>query len=85
MGPGPLDTAWDLDLITASVRDAAPRLIYAIRSEPTGGLLDGPERLVALARRTGTPLVIAETLTDCHSTCPHRRRLRRSAAKTRPS
>ncbi len=69
MGPGPLDTGtWDLDLITASVRDAAPRLIYAIPDfqNPTGGLLDaaGRERLVALARRTGTPLVIDETLTE---------------------
>lgn len=69
MGPGPLGTgAWDLDLLTASVRDAAPQLMYLIPDfhNPTGGLLDeaGRERLVALARRTGTLLVVDETLTE---------------------
>ncbi len=69
MGPGPRGTgSWDLDLLTASVRDAAPRLMYVIPDfhNPTGGLLDdaGRERLVALARRTGTPIVIDETMTE---------------------
>jgi DNA-binding transcriptional MocR family regulator len=69
MGPGPHGTgAWDLDLLTASVRDAAPRLMYLIPDfhNPTGGLLDaaGRERLVALARRTGTLLVVDETLAE---------------------
>ena len=69
MAPGPLGTgAWDLDLLTASVRDAVPRLMYVIPDfqNPTGGVLDaeGRERLVALARRTGTPLVVDETLAE---------------------
>src|SRR3954468_9758941 len=63
-GPG----AWDLDLVTAAVRDAAPRLAYLVpdHQNPTGALLDGAgrERLVALARRTGTPLLIDETLAE---------------------
>ena len=72
--PVPLDLdspgadAWDLDLVTAAVRDAAPRLAYLIpdHQNPTGALLDGAgrERLVALARRTGTPLLIDETLAE---------------------
>jgi DNA-binding transcriptional MocR family regulator len=72
--PVPLDLesagadAWDLELVTAAVRDAAPRLAYLIpdHQNPTGALLDaaGRERLVALARRTGTPLLIDETLAE---------------------
>ena len=72
--PVPLDPdspgadAWDLELVTAAVRDAAPRLAYLIpdHQNPTGALLDaaGRERLVALARRTGTPLLIDETLAE---------------------
>ncbi len=69
MGPGRDGTgSWDLDLLTASVRDAAPRLMYVIPDfqNPTGGVLDaaGRERLVALARRTGTPVVLDETVTE---------------------
>ena len=35
--------AWDLDLVTAAVRDAAPRLAYLVpdHQNPTGALLDG--------------------------------------------
>jgi len=72
--PVPLDLttagadAWDLELVTAAVRDAAPRLAYLVpdHQNPTGALLDsaGRERLVALARRTGTPLLIDETLAE---------------------
>ena len=72
--PVPLDLdspgadAWDLELVTAAVRDAAPRLAYLIpdHQNPTGALLDaaGRERLVTLARRTGTPLLIDETLAE---------------------
>ncbi|WP_308282497.1 MocR-like transcription factor YczR [Pseudonocardia nigra] len=61
-------SAWDLELLTAAVRDAAPRLTYLIPDfqNPTGALLDaaGRERLVDLARRTGTPLVVDETLAE---------------------
>lgn len=60
--------AWDLDLLTASVRDAAPRLAYLIpdHQNPTGAHLDpdGRARLVDLARRTGTPLLVDETLAE---------------------
>jgi hypothetical protein len=69
MGPHPDGTGtWDLDLLTAAVRDAAPRLAYLIPDfqNPTGALLDsaGRERLVDLARRTGTPLLVDETLAE---------------------
>jgi DNA-binding transcriptional MocR family regulator len=67
-------SAWDLDLVTAAVRDAAPRLAYLVpdHQNPTGALLDGAgrERLVALARRTGTPLLIDETLAELTLTGP---------------
>jgi DNA-binding transcriptional MocR family regulator len=60
--------AWDLDLFTAAVRDTAPRAIYTVpdHHNPTGALLDdtGRARLVDLARRTGTPLIVDETLTE---------------------
>jgi DNA-binding transcriptional MocR family regulator len=60
--------AWDLDLVTATVRDAAPRLAYVVpdHHNPTGAVLDpqGRERLVALARRTSTPLLVDETLAE---------------------
>jgi DNA-binding transcriptional MocR family regulator len=50
------------------VRDVAPRLAYIVPDfqNPTGALLDAPgrERLVDLTRRTGTPLLIDETLAE---------------------
>jgi DNA-binding transcriptional MocR family regulator len=59
---------WDLDLLTSAVRDAAPRLAYVIPDfqNPTGALLDPADRarLVELARRTGTTLLVDETLID---------------------
>jgi len=69
LGPGPDGTgSWDLDAVTAAVRDAAPRLAYLIPDfqNPTGAVLDDPgrERLVDLARRTGTALLVDETLTE---------------------
>ncbi len=69
MGPHPDGTgSWDLDLLTAAVHDAAPRLAYLIPDyqNPTGALLDrgGRARLVELARRTGTPLLVDETLAE---------------------
>jgi DNA-binding transcriptional MocR family regulator len=69
MGPHPDGTgSWDLELLAATVRDAAPRLGYLIpdHQNPTGAVLDpaGRERLVELARRTGTPLLVDETLAE---------------------
>jgi len=61
-------SSWDLDLLTSAVRDAAPRLAYVIPDfqNPTGALLAGADRarLVDLARRTGTTLLVDETLAD---------------------
>lgn len=69
IGPGPGGSwGWDLDLFAATVRDAAPRLAYLTVDyhNPTGALLDeaGRERIVELARRTNTPLLIDETLAE---------------------
>jgi DNA-binding transcriptional MocR family regulator len=69
MAPGPDGgSRWDLDLLTAAVRDAAPRLAYVIPDfqNPTGALLGAADRsrLVDLARRTGTTLLVDETLAD---------------------
>jgi hypothetical protein len=69
MGPHADGTgSWDLDLLTGVIRDAAPRLAYLIPDfqNPTGALLDNAdrERLVDLARRTGTPLIVDETLAE---------------------
>lgn len=69
MGPGPDGTgSWDLDLLTAAVRDAAPRLAYLIPEfqNPTGAVLGESDReqVVGLARRTGTTLIVDETLAE---------------------
>jgi DNA-binding transcriptional MocR family regulator len=69
MAPGPGGgSRWDLDLLTAAVRDAAPRLAYLIPDfqNPTGALLPDADRarLVDLARRTGTTLLVDETLAE---------------------
>ncbi|MDN5934305.1 MAG: PLP-dependent aminotransferase family protein, partial [Pseudonocardia sp.] len=69
MDAGPDGTGtWDLDLLTAAVRDAAPRLAYVIPDfqNPTGAVLPAAdrERLVDLARRTGTTLLVDETLAE---------------------
>ena len=69
MGPGPHGTgSWDLDLLTAAARDAAPRLAYLIPEfqNPTGAVLggDGRGRIVELARRTGLPVIADESLVE---------------------
>lgn len=59
---------WDLDTVAAAVRDASPRLIFLIpdHHNPTGRSMDDAQRseLATLARRTHTPLVIDETMTE---------------------
>ncbi|MBW0091544.1 PLP-dependent aminotransferase family protein [Pseudonocardia sp. KRD-184] len=60
--------SWDLDQFATAVRDVAPRLVYVIPDfqNPTGAVLGaaGRERLVDLTRRTGTPLLVDETLAE---------------------
>lgn len=59
---------WDLEMLAATLRQAAPRLAYVIADHhnPTGLTLPAGERagVVALARTTRTPLVIDETLAE---------------------
>jgi DNA-binding transcriptional MocR family regulator len=59
---------WDLEMYGATLRQAAPRLAYAIldHHNPTGLTLPETERgeLAALARATRTPLVVDETLAE---------------------
>jgi DNA-binding transcriptional MocR family regulator len=69
--PVPLTRAgWDLELLEATLRQAAPRLAYLIpdHHNPTGLSLPaaGREQLVALARATRTPLVVDEAMADLH-------------------
>ena len=63
-----LADGWDLDLMAATLQQAAPRLAYLIPDfqNPTGlrmGAADR-ERLAAVLRRTRTTAVIDETLVD---------------------
>lgn len=55
---------WDIDLFTTAIRDTAPRFAMLVPDfqNPTGGLLDdeGRARVVELARRTNTPLLVDE-------------------------
>uniref|UniRef100_UPI0015F0C6D2 aminotransferase-like domain-containing protein n=1 Tax=Pseudonocardia pini TaxID=2758030 RepID=UPI0015F0C6D2 len=59
---------WDVDLFRETVRDAAPALTYLVPDfhNPTGAVMDPSARadVVELARRTRTPVVIDETLTE---------------------
>jgi DNA-binding transcriptional MocR family regulator len=62
-GPG-----WDLDMVAATLRQAAPRLAYFIADfhNPTGRCMTVDERaeLAELAERTRTPMVIDETVAE---------------------
>jgi DNA-binding transcriptional MocR family regulator len=64
LGPG----GWDLEMLDATLRQASPRLAYVIADNhnPTGQTLPAAdrERLLSLARRTRTPLVVDETLAE---------------------
>jgi DNA-binding transcriptional MocR family regulator len=59
---------WDLAMLEATLRQAAPRLAYVIADHhnPTGLTLAAAdrERAVALARGTRTPLVVDETMAE---------------------
>ncbi|MDQ2706586.1 MAG: PLP-dependent aminotransferase family protein [Actinomycetota bacterium] len=59
---------WDVDTMGAAVRDAAPRLILLIPDyhNPTGRCMDDNQRaeVATLGRRTHTPLLIDETVTE---------------------
>ena len=81
-GPGPEaggvggagGVGWDLDLLTTAVRDATPALSYLVPDfhNPTGGVMDPQTRagVVELARRTRTPLIVDETLTELNLDVP---------------
>src|SRR3954468_9862863 len=59
---------WDMEMLEATLRQAAPRLAPLIpdHHNPTGLCTDAPgrERLVGLARATRTPLVVDEAMAD---------------------
>lgn len=59
---------WDLDTIAAAVRDACPRVVYLMPDfqNPTGRCMSDAQRteIVELCRRTHTPLLIDETMSE---------------------
>lgn len=67
--PAPLsDEGWDLDMIASTMREANPALAYLVPDfqNPTGHQMTAEQRraVVELARRTGTPLVVDETVAE---------------------
>ncbi|HEY9473000.1 MAG TPA: PLP-dependent aminotransferase family protein [Mycobacteriales bacterium] len=62
------DTGWDVEIIESTLRQAGPRLAYLIPDfhNPTGSLMPDHERvrLLRAAQRSGTWLVVDETLAD---------------------
>ena len=60
--------AWDVELITATLRQTAPRLAYLIPDfqNPTGALMDEPTRreIVAATRSSNTLLLVDESFRD---------------------
>ena len=81
-----LADGWDLDMLEATLRQAAPRLAYVIadHQNPTGLTMPAAarERLVALARATRTPLVIDDTIAGLHLDGGRRRRRSRRSTPT---
>src|SRR3954454_4799094 len=63
-----LTDGWDVDMLAATLRQAAPRLAYLIADHhnPTGLTLTADDRaaVVALARGARTPLVVDETMAE---------------------
>ncbi|MFD1935673.1 PLP-dependent aminotransferase family protein [Nonomuraea mangrovi] len=62
------DTGWDIEIIESTLRQAVPRLAYLIPDfhNPTGCLMPQQERarLLRAAQRSGTWLVVDETLAE---------------------
>ncbi|WP_442819497.1 MocR-like transcription factor YczR [Streptomyces sp. NBC_01230] len=62
------DTGWDIEIVESALRQAVPQLAYLIPDfhNPTGCLMPDDERVRILraAQRSGTWLVIDETLAD---------------------
>ncbi|MDI3385181.1 PLP-dependent aminotransferase family protein [Streptomyces sp. B-S-A8] len=62
------DDGWDAEVAESTLRQAAPRLAYLVPDfhNPTGRLMpvEQRRRLLDTARRTGTWLIVDETLTD---------------------
>ncbi|MFD9081118.1 MocR-like transcription factor YczR [Streptomyces erythrochromogenes] len=62
------DTGWDMEIAESTLRQTVPRLAYTIPDfhNPTGVLMPEEQRLRLLAatRRTGTWLVVDETIAD---------------------
>ncbi|MEQ4301960.1 PLP-dependent aminotransferase family protein [Plantactinospora sp. B6F1] len=62
------DAGWDVEILESTLRQAVPRLAYLIPDfhNPTGCLMPDPERdrLLRAAARSGSWLVVDETLTD---------------------
>ncbi|MDT0346537.1 aminotransferase-like domain-containing protein [Streptomyces litchfieldiae] len=62
------DTGWDIGIIEATLRQSVPQLAYLIPDfhNPTGCLMPVPDRvrILCAAQRSGTWLVVDETLAD---------------------
>ncbi|MEV7168167.1 PLP-dependent aminotransferase family protein [Streptomyces sp. NPDC093224] len=62
------DSGWDMEIAESTLRQTVPRLAYTIPDfhNPTGALMPPEQRLRLLAatRRTGTWLVVDETIAD---------------------
>ncbi|MFG3558321.1 PLP-dependent aminotransferase family protein [Micromonospora sp. NPDC047557] len=62
------DTGWDIEIVESTIRQAAPQLAYLIPDfhNPTGCLMPDNERarILRAAHRSGTWLIIDETLAD---------------------
>lgn len=62
------DEGWDVEAVEAAARQTSPRLAYLIADfhNPTGRLMDAEtrDRVAAVARRRGLPVVVDETLAE---------------------
>ncbi|MER5931071.1 PLP-dependent aminotransferase family protein [Streptomyces sp. NPDC002054] len=62
------DAGWDMEIAESTLRQTVPRLVYVVPDfqNPTGALMPAEQRLRLLAatRRTGSWLVVDETIAD---------------------